>query len=109
MAACLTYGGRSVSSTSTELPPPAEERSDATFGGDTLRYGVAVFAERLTGLILLPVLTSGLDKRDFGAWSQIQTAYGFFSTVLLLGFFHTVSGLVASRPRRDAGRIYAGV
>jgi O-antigen/teichoic acid export membrane protein len=70
---------------------------------------VAVVAERFTGFILLPLLTAGLDKRDFGAWSQIQAAYGLFSTALLLGFFHTVSGLIAGRSPRDAGRVYSGV
>ena len=55
----------------------------ATFRRDTLRYALAVLADRLTAFILLPLLTSALDKRDFGAWSQIQSAYGFLSTVLL--------------------------
>ncbi|HKA45811.1 MAG TPA: oligosaccharide flippase family protein [Burkholderiales bacterium] len=81
----------------------------ATFKRDTFVYGLAVAADRLIGFILLPLLTSGLSKQDFGAWSQISVAYGLFSTALLLGFFHTISGLAARRPAKDSARVYAGV
>jgi O-antigen/teichoic acid export membrane protein len=81
----------------------------STFKRDTLAYGMAVTVDRLIGLMLLPLLTGGLDQSDFAVWSQIQSVYGFFSTALLLGFYHTISSLAANRPATEAGSVYAGV
>lgn len=81
----------------------------STFTRDTFAYGLAVLVDRLAGLVQLPLLTYGLGKRDFGAWSQISATYGFFSTALLLGFFHTISDLAARRPPGEGVRVYAGV
>lgn len=106
----MSDDGPAVSIVNASEPTKARPaRRPASFGRDTLQYGAAIFADRLTGLFMLPLLTSGLDKRDFGAWSQIQSAYGFFSTALLLGFMHTVSGLVAGRSPREVSRIYSGI
>lgn len=83
--------------------------ANSSLNRDTLAYGLAVLTDRLVGFFLLPWLTAGLSKEDFGAWSQVFTSYGLISNLLLLGFYHTVSGLVAGRQHGDAARIYKGI
>jgi O-antigen/teichoic acid export membrane protein len=75
----------------------------------TLAYGLAVFADRMTSFLLLPMLTAGFSREDFGIWSQVLTTYGLMSHLLLFGFFHTVSGLVAGKQPDEAARIYGGI
>lgn len=80
-----------------------------TFKRDTLVYGFAVLADRVVGLLLLPILTGALSKPDFGAWNQVQVVYGFLSTALLLGYYHTVSSMVAGRGVTGRRLVYAGI
>lgn len=81
----------------------------ASFARDTFLYGTVIVADRLVGFLLLPLLAGGLGKDDFGVWNQIQTVYGFLSTFLLMGFYHTASSLVAGRGPAEARFIYVGI
>jgi O-antigen/teichoic acid export membrane protein len=86
-----------------------EQEPSSCLKRDTLVYGAAVVVERVTGLLLLPLLTRYFDRAAYGMWSQVLVAHALLSSLLLLGFYHSVSRYVASRPRSEVGRTFHGM
>src|SRR5690348_6180614 len=65
--------------------------------------------DRLSGFVLLPVLTSGMDRATFGAWSQVLTAFALLSNILELGFFHAIVRHVPGVENDRVGRTLHGM
>ncbi len=52
---------------------------------DTALYGAAVMAERLIGLLLLPLLTRQLTNVEYGVWAQTAVASSVLMPLVLFG------------------------
>jgi O-antigen/teichoic acid export membrane protein len=76
---------------------------------DAVAYGIAVAVDRLTGLLLLPLLTALMAPSVFGAWNQVLAAMGLFSNILLVGFYHSIVRYVPGAPRGEIGRVLHGM
>ena len=76
---------------------------------DTAIYGLAMMIDRLSGFVLLPVLTAGMDRATFGAWNQVLTAFALLSNILELGFFHAIVRYVPGVEPDRVGRILHGM
>lgn len=86
-----------------------DERPWSSLKHDTVYFGVAVFIDRLSGFLLLPLLTAAMDRAVFGAWAQVLTALALMSTLLEFGFYHAIVRYVPGAKRGKKGRVLHGM
>jgi O-antigen/teichoic acid export membrane protein len=92
-----------------DLSDTIDERPWSSLKHDTAAFGIAVFIDRLTGFLLLPLLTAAMDRTTFGAWAQVLTALALMSTLLEFGFYHAIVRYVPGAPRGKKGRVLHGM
>jgi len=78
----------------------------ASLKSDALAYGAAIAVDRFSSLMVLPLLTSIMDRSTFGAWNQVLTAFALLSNILELGFYHSILRYVPGADRPEVGRIF---
>lgn len=76
---------------------------------DAAIYGAAIAVDRLSGFLVLPLLTESMDRSMFGAWTQVLTAFALVSNVLELGFYHSIVRYVPGAKRFVVGRVLHGM
>jgi O-antigen/teichoic acid export membrane protein len=91
------------------LSDTIDERPWSSLKHDTVFFGAAVFIDRLSGFLLLPLLTAAMDRAVFGAWAQVLTALTLMSTLLEFGFYHAIVRYVPGARRAKAGRVLHGM
>jgi O-antigen/teichoic acid export membrane protein len=91
-------------------PPPSQVKlAGSSIRGDTAAYGAAIVVDRLIGLLLLPLLTTHMDRSAFGAWTQILTSSALLSNIIEFGFYHSLVQYIPGAARGDVRRILYGV
>ena len=73
---------------------------------DNIFYGGAMFLDRCTGILVLPLLTKNLSPIEYGIWSQTLVYFGFASVLLLFGFYHTISVIRSSISSQQSSILY---
>jgi O-antigen/teichoic acid export membrane protein len=92
-----------------DLSDTIDERPWSSLKHDTAAFGIAVFIDRLSGFLLLPLLTAAMDRAEFGAWAQVLTALALMSTLLEFGFYHAIVRYVPGARRAKKGRVLHGM
>ena len=87
----------------------AQPKSRSTLRSDLVFYGLAVGIDRLSGFVLLPLLTAAMGRAEFGAWNQVITAFASVSNLLQVGFYHSLVRYVPGQDRPRVGRILHGM
>lgn len=88
---------------------PSAPRPWSDLRRDTAAYGIAIAVDRLSSFVVLPLLTTTMERSVFGGWTQVLTAFALLSIILEIGFYHSIVRYVPGAPRADVGRILHGM